>query len=113
MNEMGYDARLIMKAQSRPANIVLWATLALAGCFYPPNAQPAKGHDEKTLALPYDLAWDATLEVVRHNNYKLQAQDPTHGIIEAQTSHFSLAEADCGTVGTVVGKSVAEPLSDA
>src|SRR5207244_338575 len=38
--------------------------------------------------------------------------DPSHGILEAQTPHFSLTDADCGTAGTVVGKQPAEPGSD-
>jgi len=85
-----------------------------SACFYPPMVQPSpEQRDQILLPVPYDLAWDAVNNVVKQNELKIHAQDPTHGIIEAQTPHFTLQDADCGVVGTAVGKVKAEPAADA
>src|SRR5271165_6033227 len=86
------------------------STLFLAGCFYPATATPpAVEKTQIVLDKPYDLAWDATIAVIRNNNYHLQAQDPVHGVLEAQSNHFSLADVDCGTISSVGGKYPVEP----
>jgi hypothetical protein len=59
------------------------------------------------------MAWDATLAVIKKNGLKVQAQDPVHGIVEAQGRHFTLQDADCGVISTPLGKSKPEPTSEA
>jgi hypothetical protein len=88
--------------------------LLLAGCFYPPMTQPQpESHDQAMIVVPYDLVWDSVLAVIKKNQYKISAQDPTHGIVEAQSAHFTLQDADCGVIGTAAGKVAAEPAPDA
>ncbi len=53
------------------------------------------------------------MQVIKDNQLKVQAQDPVHGIIEAQGRHFTLQDADCGMIGTPFGKSPAEPTDEA
>jgi hypothetical protein len=86
------------------------STLLLAGCFYPATATPpALEKTQITLDTPYDLAWDATIAVIKNNNYHLQAQDPVHGVLEAQSNHFSLVDVDCGNISSIGGKYPVEP----
>lgn len=90
------------------------ALIALgSGCLYPPQSHHSEVNDQITLPVPYDLGWDAVNEVLESNKYWIQVQDPAHGIIEAQSHHFALQDADCGITGTAVGKVVAEPNADA
>ncbi|HVA76423.1 MAG TPA: hypothetical protein VNF27_00940 [Candidatus Binataceae bacterium] len=84
-----------------------------SGCFYPPTAQAPP--DEKTstiVPLPFDLAWTAVNEVIHANGYNIQAQDPNHGIIEVLGRTFSLQDADCGKIKSIVGKYAAMPEPD-
>ncbi len=86
---------------------------AVAGCFYPPTAEPLA--DSKTSAvvhLPYDLTWTAVNDVISQNGYKIQAQDPNHGIIEVSGDRFNLQDADCGRIKSIVGAYAAEPEAD-
>lgn len=93
-----------------------WAAIALAtaamasGCFYPPTQKPpAPGKDELTLAQPYDLVWDAVHNVIRQNKLRVNADDPNQGIVETETDHFTLKDADCGKVKGVSTRYAAEP----
>jgi hypothetical protein len=81
-----------------------------AGCFYPPMTQPPPdAQQEVVIPLPYDLAWDAVNAVITENSFHVQAQDMTNGIIEAVGPRFTLHDADCGKVKSVVGAYMAEP----
>ena len=87
--------------------------LAAAGCFYPPISKSNPPPEAAIIEVPYDLVWDATMAVIGENKFQVHAQDPVHGIIEAQTRGFSLADADCGLVSAGFGKTAAEPDQDA
>ncbi len=95
-------------------SIVLCSTaLACAGCFQPAASRPIQEPSKNSIPAPYDEVWDATLQVVKNNQLKLQAQDPVHGIVEAQGRHFTLEDADCGMLGTPLGKQPAQPTQEA
>lgn len=86
------------------------AALFAAGCFYPPITQPPPDEQqEAVIPLPYDLAWDAVSAVISQNAFHVQAQDMTNGIIEAVGPRFTLHDADCGKIKSVVGTYTAEP----
>jgi hypothetical protein len=93
----------------------LWCSLLLAlaafGCFYPPAAKPvADDKYQLTLALPFDLAWDAVHTVIANNGFHIIAEDPNNGIIESQAvTGFSLKDADCGDLRGIATKYHAEP----
>ncbi|MGO9058993.1 MAG: hypothetical protein ACLQU2_16610 [Candidatus Binataceae bacterium] len=87
--------------------------LTAAGCFHPAIARHDAGPDKNSVPVAYDLVWDATVAVIKKNDLKVQAQDPVHGIIEAQGRHFTLQDADCGEVHTPLGKAPAEPTDEA
>jgi hypothetical protein len=85
-----------------------------AGCFYPPVSTPPPPAKTSTVVnLPYDLAWDAVNAVVAQEGMKVQVRNPNQGIIEAQGSRFSLQDADCGRIRSIVGTYAAEPKIDA
>ncbi|HLH76670.1 MAG TPA: hypothetical protein VKV28_07685 [Candidatus Binataceae bacterium] len=88
-------------------------TLALAACLYPPQAPPPASAlpTKMVIDAPYDLTWDAVNKVMKDLGYIIVAQDPSHGIIETQGIAFTLYDADCGIVGTAVGKQVAQPAA--
>jgi hypothetical protein len=89
-------------------------SFATAGCFYPPTAQPPPEQVTRTtVPLPYDLTWTAVNNVIRQNGYKVVAANPNHGIIEVQGRSFSLQDADCGQIKSVVGMYAAVPENDA
>jgi hypothetical protein len=85
--------------------------LAAAGCFYPPTRKPVPdASNQITLALPFDLAWDAVHTVVAANDFHIIAEDPNNGIIESQAvGGFSLKDADCGDLRGIALKYRAEP----
>jgi hypothetical protein len=86
------------------------AALFAAGCFYPPITQPPPDEQqEAVIPLPYDLAWDAVSAVISQNAFHVQAQDMTNGIIEAVGPRFTLHDADCGKIKSIVGTYTAEP----
>jgi hypothetical protein len=88
----------------------LVAALAAVGCLYPPVTQPPPdAKQEVVIQLPYDLAWDAVTKVIAENSFRVQAQDMTNGIIEAVGPRFTLQDADCGKIKSVVGAYTAEP----
>jgi hypothetical protein len=89
------------------------AALAFAGCFHEAIAKHQAAPEKNSVPAPYDQVWDATMEVVKNNQLKVQAQDPVHGIVEAQGRHFTLDDADCGVTGTPLGKVPAEPTDEA
>lgn len=93
--------------------LLAFGALTLAGCFHEAVAKREPAPDKVSIKAPYDEAWDATLEVVKNNQLRIQAQDPVHGILEAQGRHFTLQDADCGIVGTPLGKVPAEPTDEA
>lgn len=85
--------------------------LAAAGCFYPPTRRPVPdASNQITLALPFDLAWDAVHTVIAANDFHIIAEDPNNGIIESQAAGgFSLKDADCGDLRGIAQKYHAEP----
>src|SRR5689334_14793069 len=88
--------------------------LAGSGCFHQAIATHQTRPDKNTIIkAPYDEVWDATLEVIKKNQLRVQAQDPVHGIVEAQGLHFTLQDADCGLIGMPLGKVPAEPTDQA
>jgi hypothetical protein len=92
--------------------IVLGVTLALSGCFYPPLAARSDANrNQLRLTVPYDLAWDAVNSVIRQNSYKVRAQDPNHGLIEAQGTSFTTQEADCGEFRSLGGSFPVDPTA--
>ncbi len=104
----------IMKPVTAPIAIALAVvlTLGLSGCFYPPRTPPPSAEQDRVrLDLPYDLAWDAVNEVIKQNNYNVRAQDPTHGIIEAQGTSFTLQDADCGEFRSLGGRFAVDPTA--
>jgi hypothetical protein len=89
------------------------ALMLLSSCFYPPTTPPpAPERTQVVLQLPYDLALDAVMHVIKAHEFRIQANDPTHGVIEAQTVKFTLDDADCGIVGMALGKEPAAPTQD-
>jgi hypothetical protein len=89
-------------------------SIAAGGCFYPPTTQPPPEHLTRTVVpLPYDLTWTAVNDVIRQNGYRVVAANPNHGIIEVQGRSFSLQDADCGQIKSVVGTYTATPATDA
>ena len=88
----------------------LVAALLVAGCLYPPVTQPPPDQQQEVvIPLPYDLAWDAVNAVIVQNQFHVQAQDMTNGIIEAAGPRFTLHDADCGKIKSVAGSYTAEP----
>jgi len=86
------------------------AAVSVAGCLYPPVAQPPPDEQQQVvIPLPYDLAWDAVNHVVAENSFHVQAQDMTNGIIEAAGPRFTLHDADCGKIKSAGGGYEAEP----
>jgi len=85
--------------------------LAAAGCFYPPKQKPLPDdRDQITLAIPFDLAWEAVHKVIAVNGFHVIAEDPNNGIIESQAvGGFSLEDADCGDLRGIAIKYRAEP----
>ncbi len=87
-------------------------SMALGGCYYPATMQPpAEAKTRIVINVPYDLTWDAIHTVVKDNDYKLQGDDPNHGIVEAEAPSFTLADADCGEMRSVGSKYVADPMA--
>jgi hypothetical protein len=103
-------AGFAMKLRFAIALIILAGLPCTQACFYPPMTPPrAADKDSLIINAPYDLAWDATVAVIKNNQYRMQAQDPTHGIIEAQIHRFTIDQADCGVISSAGGKFAAEP----
>ncbi len=101
-----------MKIYLRIAALAMIA--ALAGCIYPPMTEPPSDEQQRVvIPLPYDLAWDAVNSVIQENGLRIQAQDSNHGIIEAVGPRFTLHDADCGKIKSVVGLYAAEPEPNA
>jgi hypothetical protein len=81
-----------------------------SGCFYPPMSTPPPDEQQRAvIPLPYDLAWDAVNQVIRENGMRVQAQEPNYGIIEAVGPRFTLHDADCGRIKSIVGTYSADP----
>jgi len=95
----------------KPLYCTLLLVMTAAGCFYPPTQKPvADDRNQITLALPFDLAWDAVHTVIADNGYHIIAEDPNNGIVESQAvGGFSLKDADCGDVRGIALKYRAEP----
>src|ERR1700688_1654945 len=86
------------------------AALATSGCFYPPLARPPSPDQAHVrVQVPYDLAWDAVNSVIKQNHYSVRAQDPNHGIVEAQGTSFTLQDADCGEFRSLGGRFAVDP----
>jgi hypothetical protein len=86
-------------------------TITAAGCFYPPKQKPMpEDSGQITLALPFDLAWNAVHTVITDNGFHIIAEDPNNGIIESQAvGGFTLTDADCGDLRGIATKYRAEP----
>lgn len=113
--DLCYDAAIGYMELNRINLIIFGAILAVSasGCFYPPTAQaPPEDKTSAIVPLPYDLAWTAVNEVIHSNSYNVQAKDPNHGIIEVLGRPFSLQDADCGEIKSVVGTYAAVPEPD-
>jgi hypothetical protein len=99
-----------MKANVARAAIALGVTLGLTGCFYPSlSSPPSAAQSQVRLTLPYDLAWDDVHAVIKQNGYHVRAEDPNHGIIEAQGTTFTLQDADCGEFRNLGGRFAVDP----
>jgi hypothetical protein len=93
------------------AIMIVPLTMVLGGCYYPPLTQPPLEKKTRTVVpVPYDLTWDAIHTVVKKNEYKIEGDDPDHGIVEAEAHSFTLADADCGKMRSVGTKYDADPL---
>ena len=101
------------KSRYYTAALIAIATVAAGGCFHAALPTRQAPPEKDSIPVPYDEVWDATLEVIKKDELKVQAQDPVHGILEAQGRHFTLADADCGVVGTPLGKEPVEPTDEA
>jgi hypothetical protein len=98
----------MMKISTRITPLAI--AIALSACVYPPVTQPPSDDQQRVIIpLPYDLAWDAVNTVIQENSLRIQAQDSNHGIIEAVGPRFTLHDADCGKIKSVVGTYAAEP----
>jgi len=96
--------------------IVVIGLLALcipdSGCFYPPTTQPpAESKTAVVIGVPYDLTWEAAKSVIASNNYRLEVEDPDHGVLEGEAHKFTLGDADCGKVRSMGSPYDAEPES--
>ncbi|HEY6395302.1 MAG TPA: hypothetical protein VIX12_07765 [Candidatus Binataceae bacterium] len=90
----------------------IYALLAVSasGCFYPPlTREPTEDVTKVTVPLPYDLAWDAVHAVIRSEDFHIQVEDSNHGIIEAQGKIFTLRDADCGRIKSIISTYPAQP----
>jgi hypothetical protein len=85
--------------------------IAASGCFYPPTQKPVpEEKSQLTLAIPFDLAWEAVHRVIADNGFHIIAEDPNNGIIESQAATgFTLKDADCGDLRGIATKYQAEP----
>jgi hypothetical protein len=98
----------------RNSTLCVLASLLAAGCIYPPTTQPPPDEKQQVvIALPYDLAWDAVNKVIAQNSLRVQATDSNAGIIETVGPRFTLHDADCGRIKSVVGTYAAEPEQNA
>jgi hypothetical protein len=98
----------------RDVMLAVLAALFAAGCIYPPTTQPPNdAHQQVVIPLPYDLAWDAVNHVIAQNALRVQAVDSNAGIIETVGPRFTLHDADCGRIKSVVGTYPAEPEMNA
>ena len=96
------------------AIFALLAAFLASGCIYPPATQPPPDEKQQVvIALPYDLAWDAVNKVIAQNSLRVQATDSNAGIIETVGPRFTLHDADCGRIKSVVGTYAAEPEQNA
>ena len=94
--------------------VALFAAFFASGCLYPPTTQPPPDAKQQVvIALPYDLAWDAVNHVIAQNSLRVQATDSNAGIIETVGPRFTLHDADCGRIKSVVGTYPAEPEQNA
>jgi hypothetical protein len=85
-------------------------SMGAAACYYPAQTQPPpEAKTETVVTVPYDLTWDALHSVVNQHGFKVLADDPNHGIIEAEAHSFTLGDADCGQLKSIAGRYAAEP----
>jgi hypothetical protein len=98
-----------MTIRARLSTLAIFAAF-VAGCFYPPITAPPKDEQQQAvIPLPYDLAWQVVNKVIADNGLRIQAQDSNEGIIETVAPRFTLHDADCGRIRSVVGTYAAEP----
>ncbi len=85
-------------------------SMGLAACYYSAQTQPPpEAKTQTVVTVPYDLTWDAIHSVINQHNLKVLADDPNHGIVEAEAHAFTLGDADCGQMKSVAGRYDAEP----
>jgi hypothetical protein len=105
--------RIFMTTKRTTIALVLLSAVA-ASCFNPPVAQePPESKTSVVVPLPFDLTWTAVTGVIKLNDYRIQAQDLNHGILEVLGHRFTLQDADCGKIESIAGTYPAEPESDA
>jgi hypothetical protein len=95
-------------------HVFLIVPVLAAGCFYPPEQKPLPAKStEVTLAIPYDLGWDAVHVVINKNNFRIITENPDTGMLEAEApGSFTLNDADCGKLKGIASKYAAEPDPD-
>ena len=93
---------------------LLLLSLFGVGCFSQPTAQePPESKTSTLVPLPFDLTWTAVNNVLQQNGFRIQAQDPNHGILEVLGNRFTLQDADCGKIKSIAGTYAAPAEADA
>jgi len=102
-----------MIAKSARAAFILLVLLG-AGCFTQPTIEePPESKTTTVVPLPFDLTWTAVNNVIQQNDFRIQAQDPNHGILEVLGHKFTLQDADCGKIKSIAGTTAAPAEADA
>lgn len=97
-----------MIARATRTSLLLLLLLCI-GCFTQPTAQePPESKTSTVVPLPFDLTWTAVNNVIQQNDFRIQAQDPNHGILEVLGNRFTLQDADCGKIESI-GTTYAAP----
>ena len=103
---------MLSKLPLLAATISATISVSAAGCYYPAHiAPPPETKTQAVINIPYDLTWDAVHTVVKNRDYKIEGDDPDHGIVEVESHAFTLADADCGQMKSLGERFDAEPLA--
>jgi len=106
-----YHAAPMRMASKIEFALAMVMVATIAGCYYPPVTQPPpEKKNHIVVPVPYDLTWDAVHTVAKNNDYKIEGDDPDHGIVEVEAHSFTLADADCGKMRSLGSKYDADPL---
>ena len=68
------------------------------GCATAPVARTC-APERQTIAVPYDIVWDAANQVLREPVFVVWTADPNEGTIVGEIPHASIEQFDCGSVG--------------